>query len=230
MKNLVKQMALLLLLAASARSAVVYTENFTAGANGWGDRDSGEMTVSHQASVGSPASAAMRGSFGASFLPQDDAFRIASGGNFIGDYSSYGDGLTRIGFDLFANNVVPSDVFVRLLSDTYGTFEYQLNLAALGTGAWTTFNVYLDWTYGWQGSNQADFNNALTSVNALEIQLTRNGNSAQQYYLDNITTYDTPLSAASAVPEPGSGLLFAGALLATTIRRLSLRKSLSADA
>lgn len=208
-----------LALARATQGAVVYTETFFDGANGWGDRDSGEMGVTHQASVGSPASAAMRGSFGASSFPMDDAFRISSGANFVGDYTSYGDGLTQLRFDLFANNVVPSDLWVRLISDTYGVFEYQVTLGSFGTGSWTTFSLNLDWTYGWQGSSSSDFNLALTSVNALEIQLTRNGNAAQQFYLDNVQTLDNPLSGFTSVPEPGTGLLFAGALIAVSLRR-----------
>ena len=212
-------------LAGAASAAVVYTETFTAGANGWGDRDSGEMAVTHQASVGSPASAAMQGAFSASFLPTDDAFRITSGANFVGDYTTYGDGLTQLRFDLYANSVLPSDVFVRLISG-FGTFEYQLNLTSFNTGGWDTFSVNLDWSWGWMGSSDAAFQNALTDVTALEIQITRNGNGAQQFYLDNVQTLDTPIDPPSgAIPEPGTGILVAGALLVFSFRRSILSQA-----
>lgn len=66
--------------AGSAPCAVLYVEEFNINAAGWGDRDSGEMAVSHDGT-----NERMVGSFAASFLPMSDAFRITSG-NFMGDY------------------------------------------------------------------------------------------------------------------------------------------------
>lgn len=203
-----------MLTASAAFGAVVYTENFTGGANGWGDRDSGEMTVSHQASVGVPASAAMQGSFASQGvnIPQTDAFRISSGADFVGNYTTKGNGLTQIQFDLYADDIVPSDLFIRLI-DGSNTFSYQFNLGSFAINTWTTFSINLTWSAGWSGLSEGAFNTALTSVDALEIQLTRNNTGAQLYYLDNITTLDTDLGGGgggSAVPEPGTGLLFLG--------------------
>ena len=214
----------------AAPAAVVYTELFTAGANGWGDRDAGEMSVSHQASVGSPASAAMQGQFSASVLPMTDAFRIASGSDFVGNYTTYGNGLTSIAFDLYADNVVPSDLFLRLV-DGSNIYSYQLSLGSFSVDTWTTFSVELDYTYGWLGPGGATgFNTALTSVDALEIQLTRNGSSSQLYYLDNVQTLDDPLSGGggdgSAVPEPSS-LIFVALAALLVLNRRAVRESLS---
>ena len=214
-----------MLTATATFGAVVYTEDFGSGANGWGDRDSGEMGVSHQGSVGVPASAAMQGSFAAQGvnIPQTDAFRISSGANFIGNYNTKGNGLTQIQFDLFADDIVPSDLFIRLI-DGSNTFSYQFNLGSFAINTWTTFSINLTWSAGWSGLSEGAFNTALGSVDALEIQLTRNNTGAQLYYLDNITTLDTDLGGGgggSAVPEPGTGLLFLGAMVLFAVRRIN---------
>lgn len=213
------------LLAASvmaSRASVVYIEDFEGGANGWGDRDSGEMGVTYQSSVGSPASGAMQGAYNSQGfpIPQTDAFSITSGANFVGDYTSYGNGLTQISFDLYAEDIIPSDVFIRLV-DGSNVFTYQLSLALMGVDTWTTFTVNLGWAYGWNGASEAAFNSALTSVDALEIELTRSGSGSQLYYLDNIQTLDDdlPPPSSSAVPEPGEGLLFFGVMVMLGIKR-----------
>ena len=212
MKKIVKHLAVIAVqFACVAKGAVVYTETFGSGANGWGDRDAGEMAVTHQASVGSPASAAMQGQFSASILPMTDAFRISTGSDFVGNYTTYGNGLTQIKFDLYAENVVPSDLFIRLVDGT-DVYSYQFSLGSFGIDTWTTFSVNLDYTSGWAGpGGSGGFSTALASVDALEIQLTRNGNSSQFYYLDNVQTLDDPLSGGGggggAVPEPSTGVL-----------------------
>lgn len=206
--------------------AVVMVETFSSGNNGWVDRDAGEMAVSHQASVGSPASAAMQGSFGAQgvALPQTDAWRIFTGSDFIGNYTTMGTGgipLTQIQFDLFADNVLPSDVFIRLMSGA-DTFSYQFSLGSLSVDAWTTFSVNLAWSYGWMGTSESAFNSALANVTQLDIQLTRSGTGSQLYYLDNVTTRDDPIiieGGGSAIPEPSkAGLMLFGAALVAFLR------------
>lgn len=211
--------------AIAASASVVYTETFTDGNDGWIDRDSGEMSVSHQASVGSPSSAAMQGSFGASPLPMTDAFTINSGSDFVGDYTSYGNGLTQISFDLYAETVLPSDLFI-ILVDGANTFTYQFNLGSMMVDSWTTFTVDLDWNAGWNGASEAAFDLALTSVDQLEIQLTRNGSGSQLFYLDDITTYDSDSGggeegggSGSAVPEPGTGLMILGGMMLLAVQR-----------
>ncbi len=173
-----------------APGAVLYLEEFNVNAAGWGDRDSGEMSVSYDGT-----NDRMVGSFAASFLPMSDAFRITSG-NFMGDYVT--PGLTQISFDLVAANVLPSDLFIRIFSGA-DLFTYQFNPVSLSD----TYVVNLSWNAGWNGLNEAAFNAALTSVTALEIQIARNGSGAQTYYLDNVQTLETDLGGGgSAVPEP----------------------------
>ena len=190
-----------ILMAASAGSvpgAVLYLEEFNVNAAGWGDRDSGEMAVTYDAT-----NDRMVGSFAASFLPMSDAFRITSG-NFMGDYVT--PGLTQISFNLVAANVLPSDLFIRIFSGS-DLFTYQFNPVNLSD----TYVVNLDWNAGWNGLNEAAFNAAITSVTALEIQIGRNGSGAQSYYLDNVQTLDTDLGGGgggSAVPEPNMVSMF----------------------
>ena len=208
--------------ATAARGAVVYTETFDiSGANGWGNRAGGLMSVSGPASLGSPASDALQGSFAASGSPLiTDAFNISSGGNFVGDYTSLGvGGLTQFKFDLYAENAVPSDLFIYLVSGGADYYSYQLSLSGMAVDSWRTFTVNLDGV-GWTGPGV--FSAALTDVTEVQIELTRNGGAAQAFYLDNIQTLDGPVSSASAVPEPNTLLMLslAGAGLFSLRRRL----------
>jgi hypothetical protein len=204
-------------------AAIVIVEDFEGGANGWTDRDAGEMTVTHQASVGAPASGAMQGVFAGQVfaVPQTDAFIINSGTDFLGGYA----GITGFTFDLFALNVLPSDATLRLISGA-NTFFYTLNLAAMGVGVWTGFEVSLTYSSGWVGGAAA-FNAALSSVDQVEVQLTRSGLAAQTYYLDNFATTDQDFGdggggGGSAVPEPDSLtlILFAGLLVLVARNRM----------
>ena len=222
-----KKTILFCLMAAAtvARGAVVYTENFEniiSGANGWGNRAGGLMSVSGPSSLGSPASQALQGSFAASGSPLiTDAFNISSGGNFVGDYTSLGvGGLTQFKFDLYAENAVPSDLFIYLVSGGVDYYSYQLNLSGMVVDSWRTFTVNLDGV-GWSGPG--DFSTALGSVSEVQSELTRNGTSAQAFYLDNIQTLDGPVSGSSAVPEPNTLLMLslAGAGLFSFRRYLS---------
>jgi hypothetical protein len=212
-----------LLAAGPAGAAIVTVEDFEGGANGWTDRDAGEMTVTHQASVGAPASGAMQGVFAAQVfaVPQTDAFIINSGTDFIGGYA----GITGFTFDLFALNVLPSDATLRLISGA-NTFFYTLNLAAMGVGVWTGFEVSLTYSSGWVGGAAA-FTAALASVDQVEVQLTRSGLAAQTYYLDNFGTTEQDFGdggggPGSAVPEPDalSLILVAGLLIFMSRHRL----------
>jgi hypothetical protein len=207
--------------AMAASGAVLTIEEFDAGANGWGDRDPGEMTVSHDA-----GNEWMVGSFGPTFLPQIDAFVINSGTDFLGDYVT--PGLTQIAFDLFAVNVLPSDLFIKII-DGANVFSYQIT--PINAMSWETYTVNLLWSAGWIGLNEAAFNSALTSVDSIEIQLTRNGVGSQSYYLDNIQTLDTELGdpgAPGSIPEPNTlhqVLLFA--LFVLYFRKTSTLRALT---
>lgn len=195
-----------LLAVARGPAAVLYTETFEGGANGWTGAG-GAMTVTHQGSVGSPASGAMQGMFDAQGLfpiPQTDSFMIDSGTDFLGSYNT----LTGFTFDLFAESVLPSDLSVRIWSGA-NVFFYAVSLALMNPGAWTTFEVPLTYSAGWQDGGEVGFLNALDNVTRVDVQLTRNGTGEQYFYLDNFGTLNTGIGGGggSAVPEPSTGLM-----------------------
>lgn len=218
MKPLMTIAVVWLLAAARGPAAVLYTETFEGGANGWTGAG-GDMTVTPQASVGSPASGAMQGVFAAQGfpIPQTDSFMIDSGTDFLGSYNT----LTGFTFDLFAESVLPSDLSVRIWSGA-NVFFYATSLALMNPGVWTTFEVPLTYSAGWQDGGEVAFLNALDNVTRVEVQLTRNGTGEQYFYLDNFGTLNTGIGGGggSAVPEPSTGLMLGlvGGLL------LSLRK------
>ena len=225
MKRAISIGFVLLLVAQPMPAAVVFTEDFESGANGW-NGTGGAMTVSHQGGVGSPPSGAMQGVFAAQGMfpvPETDSFMINSGTNFLGNYA----GLSGFTFDLFAETVLPSDLSVRIWSGA-NVFFYTLTLDLMNPGAWTTFTVPLTYSAGWQDGGEGAFLNALDAVTRVEVQLTRSGNGEQYFYLDNFGTLDTPINngGGNAVPEPASGImiLYFGAIL------LGLRKRALAGA
>lgn len=193
--------------ALAAQAAILVTEDFEAGANGWTDRDLGEMAVTHQPDAVTLGNGAMQGVFASQMFafPQTDAFVINTGTDFLGDFT----GLTGITLDLYAQNVLPSDATLRLISGS-DTFFYTLNLAVMSVGGWTPYAIPLAYAAGWQGG-EAAFNAALLSVDQVEVQLTRNGQGAQTFFLDNIGTSEDDFGFSggggggpSAVPEPSS--------------------------
>jgi hypothetical protein len=203
--------------------AIINLEDFNSGANGWTGRDS-LMSVSHDNGNGW-----MVGDFGFAFFPQTDAFRIDTGTDFIGDYVT--PGITQIRFDLYAVNVLPSDLFIRLI-DGANVFSYQFSPTQAAGIGFETFVVNLAWSYGWSGLSELAFNNALASVDAIEIQLARNGSSAHSFYLDQFETLDTDLGGGgggpSAVPEPTTLsmiMLITIAVLSINRRKLFKRQS-----
>ena len=220
----------LALMGSSVRGAVMIEEDFSGGANGWGDRDAGVgMTVSHDGGnfwmVGSFASQGFP-------FPETDAIAIGSGTDFLGNYlaGTPNHPLTQIKFDLFADDVLPSDLFIRLVNGT-DVFSYQFSLGAMNVGQWTPFSINLDWTAGWSGPSQSAFNTALGAggVDQVEIQLTRNGAGFQSFFLDNISITNTPLNGGGgnqAVPEPNQFLLLVlGGVLIYSLRRSSLKRA-----
>ena len=205
---------LLLFLAAwPARAAILYTETFDSGANGWADTGNG-MTASYN------GDGYMQGVFAAQGLfpiPQTDSFKISSGTNFLGSYNA----LTAFTFDLYAENVLPSDLALRVWRGT-NVYFYAQSLSLMNAGEWTTFTVPLTYSAGWQDGGEVGFLYTLDNVSRVDVQLTRNGTGEQTFYLDNFGTLDTGIDPGggggdgengSMVPEPSTGLmvLFFGA-------------------
>lgn len=204
-----------LLLFRQAEAAILYVEDFTADV-GVTDRD-GIMTVAHDG-----GNDWMTGSFPFQVFPtpQVDAF-VVNSAQFVGDYVT--PGLTQIRFDMFAVDVLPSDLFIRII-DGANVFSYQFNPIAGMLNNWQTFTVNLAWAFGWSGPSEVAFQAALASVDQIEIQISRSTGAAQEYRLDNIQTLDTDIGAGggdpSMVPEPNTiSLLVFSAALALVMRR-----------
>lgn len=205
----------LLLFSGHLEAAVLHLDDFTSDI-GVTSRE-GLMTVTYDG-----GNDWMSGSFAfqAFSTPQVDAF-VVSSAPFIGDYVT--PGLTQISFNMFAVDVLPSDLFVRII-DGANVFSYQFNPIAGMFNNWQTFTVNLAWSFGWSGPSEAEFDAALASVDKIEIQISRNTGVAQEYRLDNIQTLNTdiggPVGESSAVPEPNSiSLLVFISIISMIIRR-----------
>jgi hypothetical protein len=222
---------LLLRAASPAAGAVFYTETFSSGSAGWTSRDPFEMANAYSAGFGDPAGS-LQGTFnsqGIFVTPETDAFRASGAGdtaNFMGDYSAPAvAGYTGWTFDFYATNVLPSDISIRF-GDGTNTFSYAAIWQVPTTGAWHTVKVPLTYSASWfGGGGEAGFSNALTSVNFIDVQITRSGGGTQRYYIDNFALVNELLF----VPEPTSGLFWFGwALVFGGLRRkLAIRRNRS---
>lgn len=209
--------------ASLAGAAIVYTEDFEANNGGWVDRDAGEMTVSYPG-AGNPGSA-LQGTFGLQgvFSPETDAFRAAGAGNtanFMGDYT--GIPITSWVFDFYAEDILPNDLIVRF-SDGVSTWFRSVLGQVGGFGGNNWYNISVDLTNpgSWSGGGANSFNTTLGNVTFIDIQISRSGLGAQDYFVDNFGTLSGGGGGGgSAVPEPEEGLLFLGAMLLFAVRRV----------
>jgi hypothetical protein len=213
----------LALIAASAPGAVLYTESFSS-LSGWIDRDPGEMGVTYQSGVGDPAGS-LRGQFAYQpfqLIPQTDAFRAStgsSGGSLTGDYYTEYPTVQGLMFDFMADDVLPSDLMVRFSSDGTNFYTRTVTSWVPSVDQWYTVRVPLTYS-GWFGGTEAGWSNTLANVRYIDVQVTRNGQSLQRYYLDNFTlSNDYYLFAV--IPEPNHlGLLALAAWGLASIRRV----------
>lgn len=208
---------LLSLGAGAALAATFYVETFDVDDAGWQDRDVGEMSVFYEPSFGSGP-----GSLGGTFavqgvlFPEIDAFRIdgsSSGGAFVGDYLSDVPTYKGWGFSFYAEDVLPS--LLMLSFDADGTvFNRIVTPQVTSVGQWYTIEVPLVYDGQWIGGSALAFSNGLSNVGYIDIQVSRSGDSAQSYYVDNFA-----LSELDAIPEPTSVALFGVALAAVYAAR-----------
>lgn len=206
-----------------AGAAVLGTETFGGGQSGWVDRDVDEMTVSYNAGFGN-AAGSLQGSFAAqgASSPETDAFRInagSSGGMFTGDYWTDVPGFTAWTFSFYADDILPSDLLIRF-NDGVNTFVRSVLSQVAAQDNWYTVTVPLSYS-GWLGGSASAFSNALSNVTFIDVQLTRNGTGAQNFFLDNFTLTDT---SVNAVPEPSTaGLLLASVAVLRAARKKGSR-------
>lgn len=204
--------ALVITLQGSLYAASFYTETFEGSLGGWQDRDAGKMTVSYTNNLGNPTGCILgRFSLQQIALPQTDAF-IATGAvntvNFVGDY--HAAGVELIGFDFIALNVIPASARIEItgrIGETQTDYVARFFTSALvGTNIWHSFRYRLTspsdggWTFGTN-----NFYQIMTNVVSLQVQISRSGESAQTYLLDNIFIDALPAgggaTAASNTPQ-----------------------------
>ncbi len=223
-------------LSLSARGAVLYTSTFDSSDEGWLDRDFNEMAVSFDSGFGN-AAGSLRGVFDAQDvpMPETDAFRAGgstAGGAFVGDYTAINAG--EFTFSFYAADIRPSDLVLRLNGDG-NTFFRSIGSQVSGVGRWYTVTVPLLWDASWVGAGASAFASALTGVNWIDIQVTRNGADGQTYYLDNFELKEGNQNNGGGgggdplVPEPELGLfaLCLGALLLARRMRTEVSATLT---
>ena len=210
--------------AGEAAAATLGTETFGGGLSGWVDRDVNEMTVTYNAGIGN-APGSLQGSFAAQgeASPETDAFRItgaSSGGNYTGDYWTDVPGFSSWSFSFYADDVLPSDLLIRF-NGNGDTFLRTVLTQVTSVDSWYTVTVPLTYA-GWLGGSASAFSNALGSVSFIDVQLTRNGTGAQNFYIDNFTLSDA--GSGGTVPEPSTaGLLLASVAVLRAARKRGSR-------
>jgi hypothetical protein len=213
-------------------AAVFVVENFSADPN-WVDRDSSEMLVVWDSGFGNTAGS-LHGSFadqGAPFA-ETDAMRVngtSSGGAFAGNYyttySGFAPDSATFSFSFYSDDVLPSDLRIRIGSGA-DLFSRSILSQATVLNGWQTISINLAYS-GWLGGTEATYSNIFTAISFVDIQITRNGTSAQNFYLDNFSLNgnDPVPPGNEAIPEAATTqlLLLSGIFLASGIRR-RLRK------
>lgn len=200
-----------------------YSSGFgTSGFDGGVGNSSVNVEAGFGASGGSSPSGAgsYAGSFGAQGLPspQTGVFSVEDTG-FLSNYSVTYPGYTyyTLGF-AFYSSILPTDFLITIGGDS-GTYVYNALSQLTGTG-WNT--VYVPFDSGWTGSGSS-ISDPLNGLSYIDFAWSRNGTSAQQFYMDDLTLFgsDTPFvpPESSAVPEPGTGLLMLGAFALIAIHR-----------
>lgn len=187
---------------ATALAAQRVVEGFTGGANGWAGTtgstpfgETGEWTF-----TGGVA----RVQFFDPGFPVPDSGTLsntpaASSGSFTGNYDQAG--INRIGFSIYASQVVPANGFA-ILEWAGSTSLYQKGFTVAATGVWYQFSASLadeakgTWTV--LAGSPDDFAAARQSVKYVSIRVNRNGSPDQVFLVDDIFLGGNPGAAALA--------------------------------
>lgn len=190
------------LLGLSVRAAQMHSESFGTSAAGW--------TNDGQWAAFGATNGHLQGRFNAILgppTPQSGKFiatNTASGGAFIGDYDAAG--LVLMGFSIYAADVLPSAVLLRWHGgDGFAYFRGGLATNLITTGVWYSlvFSLQDKAAGGWVGSSATNFAAARQAVTRIELQIDRNGATAQHYAVDNFFVDAVPsVTAFSAGALP----------------------------
>jgi hypothetical protein len=124
-----------LLVGTVAQAAVLSTDDFALGNEGWADRDAGvDMTVSWTGlgGFGNPTES-MQGTFAAQGVPasESDAFRLSGVGDLWGANPGYS--LDSFTFDFYSDHILPGDLIFRI-NGSGGTFIRNIASYATSSG------------------------------------------------------------------------------------------------
>lgn len=221
-----------------ANAAVFYTSDFDEGLDGWTQQSGGPMMLDYSSEVGHPAGS-LHGSFAEQTeipVSETDSFHADSStadGAFTGNYWLDVPGFTSWSFNFYADDVLPSDLIIRF-GNGVNTFVYNALPQVSAIDTWYTVNISLSYA-GWFGGSPTMFSNVLNNVTFVEVQFSRNGTEAQDYYLDNFSLNGSQGGGneggggSSAVPEPGSGLLVLAGIGFLSMRRRYMRMRRDVD-
>jgi hypothetical protein len=191
-------LAVQVVLAGVVTGTVVMAESFDHDVAGWRRAESGAMMVVHQSGGN------LDGSLAGKFAAQQDAYPQA--GSFVAPDSfittAFGGGsdvrAAYLGFDVMASTTVPASFRVRI-GDGSGR-EVSCFLRALmdEVGRWYSFRLSLASPEAgrWDG-DLAYFDDILDNVATISIDISRNGEEAQSFALDNVFVHALPDSGVS---------------------------------
>ncbi len=194
----------------AARAVVLYQDDFTGSAPGTYNGRDGNFSY-----VGYSGANSFEGSFAAQgvFSPQTDAIRITEA-TFFQDYAAAYPLYTSFNwtFDFTAQDIAPS-TFNVYFGNATDTFLYTTVLSpAVGLNSFTVNLASGSWIGGPGVYTTYDF----STMTFIDIQYSRNGTGAQEFFLDNMTLNGfSGGGGGGAVPEPDTLMLlgFAGLLL-----------------
>jgi hypothetical protein len=200
---------------------IIYQETFDTGnMAGWTDRTAYDMTVTNS-DFGYPGGSLV-GTFGQQSIPspETDAFRatsMSSVGAFVGDYWEDIGAFNGWQFSFYADDTLPSSLVLRFRGNS-SVFFLSVSSQLADIDTWYDVAVPAAYGSGWVGGDEAAFSNALSSVEWVEVQVTRSGTMAQSYYMDNFD--NGTWKGAMAIPEASVLMLcISGALLLHKTRK-----------